>query len=351
MDCEARGNGPVEDPKAAFLHPEAYKAYQDANVEYRTATARVYEKICINSGKRSVVQQVELYRLYRLKSDFGIGDGKPADNPGHSVHEYGIAIDIIRASDEARLKTALENNGWKQHASSEEQHHYTATGIPSWNTINSKRDAVLAAHIGLKDKIVQRIQLQLDTNGAEKKVAEARQKVGYARQDVAAHRQIYNMNAGLLDSEKNSLSLAEQRRDSLQLALASAKSDLAGFVYTYCPNRQPYDQCNHEDLKARYREERQAKADNVSHLQNDLSQITNRISGSERRLAQLQQRLDVAQAELVVSQQREAVAESALQKTITDLSTLRRDASELDRDIGAEAQVIQAEVDAFLGGA
>jgi len=350
MDCEARGTGPAEDPKAKALHPEAYEAYQEANAEYQTAVDRVYEKICINSGKRTVVKQVELYRLYRLKSDFDIGDGKPADNPGHSVHEYGIAIDIIRASDEDRLKAALENNGWKQHASSEEQHHYTAIGVPSWATINSKRDSVLAAHIGLKDKIVQRIQTGLDTDDAERKVVEARQKVGYARQDVAAHRQAYKTNSDLLDAEKSRLSAAEQQRDSLQLTLANAKSDLQGFVYTYCPNHQPYDQCDHEDLKARYRAERQGKADNIAHLQQNLAVLTNQISVSEQRVAQLQQRLADAQAELVASEQREAVAESALQKTTTDLAKLRRDAGVLDHDIGAEAQVIQGEIDAFLNG-
>lgn len=94
-------------------HRSTYKATLLAAAR---AGKRLNRRIPINSSYRSYAQQEALYQAYLN------GTGALAAKPGTSDHNKGKALDIPNARDDAKLKAALEAEGFRFSVASERWH-------------------------------------------------------------------------------------------------------------------------------------------------------------------------------------------------------------------------------------
>ena len=83
-----------------FLQPAARSALEEA-IDDRGTTLRV------NSGYRTIAQQLVLYQHFRAGGRCGI---PLAARPGRSNHQSGLALDI---QDDAGWRSFLQQNGWR----------------------------------------------------------------------------------------------------------------------------------------------------------------------------------------------------------------------------------------------
>ena len=118
-------------PNLDGLNANAVAKFVEADKAYFNATGRYLQ---IESGRRTVFRQAELYVCWRL----GESGCNPADIPGASVHNYGFAIDI-RSAGEASVVTALSGNGWERTVLPREPWHWEATSANGYSDAKQKQ--------------------------------------------------------------------------------------------------------------------------------------------------------------------------------------------------------------------
>ena len=245
------------DPKKSELHPEAADAYEKANDHYKNTAGHVYEYIIINSGVRNVTHQYGLYRKFVEHKFFGGPSAPAANQPGSSNHEYGLAIDIVRKNDEARLTASLEANLWEKHDNPAEPWHFDAKGIASYAEIQSKIASVKAKYSSV---IANELFAALE---AEKKFKEKLPGYQQERARLIAESERLTAEQEYLNGESSAL---QRRQNSLRNEIANynryvernrqLRRRIENFRYTYCPNGNSFDSCSHNNEKNRYIRER-----------------------------------------------------------------------------------------------
>lgn len=150
VDRSADYPGP-QTPHYNELHPKAQELFRKADKAYYEATSGRH--LTIESGIRTVYRQAELYICWRL----GEAGCNPANIPGASIHNYGLAIDIQR-SGEAQVVTALDNNGWDRTVMPREPWHWECVGTAEHTAALAKQREMKAA-----GSIARRWQRQWET--------------------------------------------------------------------------------------------------------------------------------------------------------------------------------------------
>ena len=134
---EAEYPGPST-PNYDGLHPDAQAAFRTADEAYWNATSGRH--LQIESGFRTVYRQAELYACWQL----GQPGCNPADIPGASIHNYGVAIDI-RDSGSPQVVAALDNNGWDRTHNPPEPWHWEPVGVAAHTAAVQRREEMRAA--------------------------------------------------------------------------------------------------------------------------------------------------------------------------------------------------------------
>ena len=103
------------DPAATRLYKEAKTIYKVANERYRSEEDRVFPYILLDSARRTCEEQFQLYYKYMRHVVLGETSANRANKPGKSLHEYGLAIDVVRGDDGKLLKRVLNDAGWDRY--------------------------------------------------------------------------------------------------------------------------------------------------------------------------------------------------------------------------------------------
>lgn len=247
----------TEDPVASDLHPEALLAYRAANSDYRQMAGHVDPYIDINgsNGRRSLSDQVRLYDEF-LASQYGGPPAPRANQPGKSLHQYGLAIDVVRLRDEERIRRALLRNGWAQEVEGEAW-HFEATGTAAYATAVSKiaSDISPAAqeYANARNEVFAFGRLVRDKGPAIQAEAAA---VRRERRDLQEARRPLQEQYLELRRAGQAARRASSNFKSVRQRENTLRQRLATFEYTYCPNGRAYRSCSHRSQKARYDRER-----------------------------------------------------------------------------------------------
>ena len=101
------------DRQADYFTYDALGRYIAADRVYYSATGHNMQ---IHSGTRTVGHQAQLYVDYKWHKK-----GNPAEWPGCSFHNWGVAADMIRV-DEANVVASMQRGGWRQTVANEGWH-------------------------------------------------------------------------------------------------------------------------------------------------------------------------------------------------------------------------------------
>jgi hypothetical protein len=256
--CPGRNEGGTADDLARSLHAEPQRLYKQANDAYRADARRVYAHICINSGRRGVAEQADLYRAWR-RSVHGGPHAPNANLPGTSKHEYGFAIDVIRGTDESRLVSALTGNGWVQH-SGDEGWHFEAKDASNWaDLISYIANHRPGAPSELGGKIEDGVLAEVELRAVRDFIARTGPALQAEKVRLDAWRDRLVQWQQRLQTWQQGLSHAQRQVEQARLASQQAEADYRRFQYSSCPNGQPYEQCTHADLKSRFDQEKLQK--------------------------------------------------------------------------------------------
>ncbi|MEP5364714.1 MAG: hypothetical protein ABJQ37_12765 [Reichenbachiella sp.] len=118
------------DRTAQSLHSEAFEKFVEADKEYFQRTGLNID-VNKSNARRSIRRQAELYTLKRW-----FGQGNPTDRPGHSLHNYGLAVDLIRTN-ENTLVEIMGNHGWTREKP-HEPWHFEFTGSDAHGRAKNK---------------------------------------------------------------------------------------------------------------------------------------------------------------------------------------------------------------------
>ena len=351
--CPPKDSGELIDPNAKLLHRDAEQLYLRANEAYQRNASRVYQRICIHSGRRPVMEQVALYRKHLLHKEFGGPSVPPANNPGYSPHEYGLAIDIIRSGDEALLKAALEGAGWEQHSNPSERHHYSAKGIESWREIERKRGEILQKYFDMKELIADHIRADIGHTELVEKLRDEQLHLARVRTRLRAAAKEVERQQRKVNELKDHLDVLEIEARIIQDELLAAERELRSFKYTTCPDKNPLEDCisdKHKPQRDEYFRKRaslEREVDSVRRTLQDhqrkISRQLTQIESAERQMAIYEDRRDMVQVEL--DDQEKLVYEA--KKSVTDA---RHEMARKFAAIGRYAARIQAEIDEYLNG-
>jgi ankyrin repeat protein len=264
-----------EHPKAAQLHPEALELYRRANTLYQADGDRKYPHIVLESGKRTVAKQVDLYRDFIEFRECGGPKANPANHPGKSWPHYGLAIDVVRGGDSNRLLKALEGADWIASVE-DEGWHFEAQIVPAFGRIRENIESVIGnPSKSLAQKIVDFVLYgcYLSRNEAryrqqEREIRENERTLRDEKSELDRRRAELNVRGTKIRDEDRYIQDEQRSIDEVRRRYDS-------MVYDRCPNRHPYETCNHDDLKRRWREERQE-------LWNDYQRRSNFLSERKR---------------------------------------------------------------------
>lgn len=239
------------------LHPKAQLAFDAANLAFSKEIAKPGSKIKLTSSKRAVAKQFDLYVGFLRYKFFDAGvPFAPANRPGTSNHEYGLAIDIVIGQpNEAEARKALIQNGWVLHSNPKDPWHYDCSGIPEWTTIQAKIRKV--RDTSSKD-FVEKIQKYLES---EKTVgekwtgrAELLSRLESTASKLTEVRKSRNKVVTELESLKDSVVSAQDRLNRERERCKRYKErDVDGYKYTQCPDGNPLSDCT-SDGHARFRQ-------------------------------------------------------------------------------------------------
>jgi ankyrin repeat protein len=260
-----------EDPTARQLHEEAYKLYQDANTAYQANGGGAFRFIRLSSGRRSVQMQVNLYRAYIRHRECNGPAANAANRPGQSLHNFGMAIDIVRGNDEALLSNALSSNGWVA-AVEDEGWHFEAQAAPSFSRILQHMQQVVAPlSQAIADAIVNEVLFRcyIERNktafrNLEQKFRQTAQELSRKQQALRRRRDALNREAIRLNREASSIAQEES-------AIRALRRQLNNMVYRGCPNHEPFDRCTHEVEKQRWLQEKENLRNEIQSREASLS--------------------------------------------------------------------------------
>ncbi len=121
----------------------------DAKRRYVTADRHFYSEtggnMKIHSGRRTVRHQAELFIKHKWH-----GQGNPASWPGCSLHNWGLAADMIR-TDEKNVIAAMKKGGWAQTVA-DEGWHFECTSASGYGQAQKKIAAFRVKDKGLAYK-------------------------------------------------------------------------------------------------------------------------------------------------------------------------------------------------------
>lgn len=129
--------GPTS-PNYSDLHTRAQELFKEADKSYYSKTSGKH--LSIESGTRTVYKQADLYIGWRL----GQPGYNPANIPGASIHNYGLAIDVQNARDETVI-AALSENGWTRTVMPAEPWHWEPSGTAEHKAALKKQEEMKAA--------------------------------------------------------------------------------------------------------------------------------------------------------------------------------------------------------------
>lgn len=141
-------------PNLDSLSASTVAKFVEADKSYFAITGRYLQ---IESGRRTVYKQAELYICWRL----GQAGCNPADIPGASVHNYGFAIDIQNAREDTVI-SALSSNGWERTVMPREPWHWEATSAAGYADAKKKQ-----AEMKAEGSIARNWQKQWETARAK----------------------------------------------------------------------------------------------------------------------------------------------------------------------------------------
>ena len=122
-------------PNFDSLHSKAKELFKKADEEYYKNTNGKH--LIIESGIRTVYKQAELFICYIQKKP----GCNPANIPGASIHNYGLAIDVQYARNE-KVISALSNNGWTRNVMPKEPWHWECIGTKAHTDAVKKQKAM-----------------------------------------------------------------------------------------------------------------------------------------------------------------------------------------------------------------
>jgi|GEM_PF-4368616 len=254
----------TEDTKARDLHAEAYTTYATANASYQQSPGHQFPYITINSGRRSVHEQARLYEAYLRYLVLGGAPANPANKPGQSKHEYGLAIDVVRGNDESRLSNALAAAGWTATVP-DEGWHFEATSIPSWASIESAIQTTVtplsdqyASFLSDHFHITKRHQDDMPHYVSEKnRVAQLERSIRAEEAALRLRAAELQRRDAYLRTELGSMQLEQQQINELVRRYNT-------MIFDRCPNGNTFEQCTHDDLKRQWLIEKNNLAQTIS---------------------------------------------------------------------------------------
>jgi hypothetical protein len=275
------------------LAPGAQAAFDAANADYKAMPGKLLPQISITEARRSVFVQADYSEKDQKFKLFGGVKANPADFPGQSTHQYGVAVDIVIKPDPTRIGKAMADNGWTA-THSNEAWHFDATGTADYTSAQAVI-ATLAPHFNewgrtLKEVLViehglpkQQQQVAVLTNRANMAV----QKAKKAQQDVKQLAQ----KVKLADQR---IKLAEKKVESTVLEVKQLYKDWQNLTFK-CPNGYKWEDCDHDDLKADYLKEKARREDRWRAAQDKLNALAPELASLRARLAAETLRLTAGQ--------------------------------------------------------
>lgn len=130
------------DKSADTLQAEAKSKYLEADAAYFEKTGKHLD-INKDNAMRTVRRQAEMYVQFKF-----YGNGAGTDKPGYSIHNYGLAVDMVMGShggeQEKNVIIAMEAAGWERTHLPKERWHFDCTSAAIYKDVAKVRNKLLA---------------------------------------------------------------------------------------------------------------------------------------------------------------------------------------------------------------
>lgn len=254
FSVEGRTNS-VDAPLFQNLEKTARVAFQLAVHQYEQHSDKKLKTILIDSGYRTSEEQLRLYRPF-----LGwVLDGKPNDRkvnaaniPGTSLHEFGLAVDVISKLDRQLVSKIMNDNGWKDNKP-KEPWHFEFVSISETDRIKKARKVIRNQY---SNKLVKDLE---DSHEAKKNLKELEEKYSNTllRGNALRASLVLRRKRLVLVEEKIAASEVEIKGvgsliDLQGQILASLKRRLDNMIYDRCPNGASFEDCNHTVEKSEF---------------------------------------------------------------------------------------------------
>lgn len=252
------------------LHPKAQLAFDAANATFATVTNKPDAKIQLTSSVRTVSKQFELYIGYLRFKYFGASKPfAPANRPGTSNHEYGLAVDIkLGQSNEEEARQALTANGWVLHKNPNDPWHYDCSGIKEWGEIQAQikkvRDTASQDFVVLFDPYLKSEQ-ELNEGWPDRQAMLSALNAAQRTYSELVQRE-KTMKGQEIKLERNIVQAQDKLAKETERCRKFKVERVEGYEYTLCPNRNPLPQCTgdeHLPFRNRYLKERKRREDRL----------------------------------------------------------------------------------------
>ena len=284
----------VDAPLSQNLEKTARAAFQSAVHQYEQHSDKKLKTILINSGYRTTEEQLRLYRPFRE----WVLDGEPNDRkvnaasiPGTSLHELGLAVDVISKLDRQLVSKVMNDNGWKDNKL-KEPWHFEFVSISETDRIKKARKVIRNQY---SNKLVKDLD---DSHEAKKNFKELEEKYSNTllRGNALRASLVLRRKRLVLVEEKIAASEVEIKSVSSLIdlqgqVLASLKRRLDNMIYDRCPNGASFEDCTHIVEKSDFNinrskvfQEQGAARQEVKSLEERKARLLLRKSSSEKLL-------------------------------------------------------------------
>jgi uncharacterized small protein (DUF1192 family) len=246
----------TRDPAADLLAPGARLIYDNANEAYRQKEVREFNFISIRSGYRGIAEQADLYEA-AIRVKYEGGSANPADPPGMSTHNHGVAIDAVRGSDK-QITEELKAAGWSL-THSNEPWHFDATSIAAWGAVQKKIASVAPKAKELRPQLIEKYENRKKIRDKFPRLEADKKRLTDEQQRLDAEKRRLEARAADLTSRQAALEAKRSAIEAETSRLAELQSEIARMRFDQCPNGQSFEACSHEDLKARWTSARNQK--------------------------------------------------------------------------------------------